>query len=205
MPLPLIDPIAPRKIAGPVDHPDFFYEVKHDGYRAVFYRDRAAGLAQFISRTGKVMARFQHVADALAKQLHISDIILDGELVVLDESGRSHFNELARRDARVTFYAFDLPWSGGADKRDHPLSSRKNALRGMFGPGTDSMVVGNHIVGTGVALYEEICRRDCEGIVGKWMKSAYRMVGTKSPWVKVLNPDYSQKRGRAEAFNRRRR
>src|SRR5689334_1187138 len=105
-----------------------------DGDRAVFYRDRAAGTAYFLSRTGKVMSRFQHVADALAKQLHISDVILEGELVVLDEQGLSHFNELSRRDARVSFYAFDMPWTRGDDKRDHPLSSRKNAMRAMFGP-----------------------------------------------------------------------
>lgn len=204
MALPVIDPIPPRKIAGPVDHPEFIWEVKHDGWRALFYRDRAAGTAQFVSRNGRVLARFQPVADALAKQLHISDIILDGELVVLDETGKSHFNELSRRDARVSFYAFDMPWSGGTDKRDHPLSSRKNAMRAMFSSGTDHMVIGDHVVGAGVALFEAICARDCEGVVGKWLPSPYRMVGTKSPWVKVLNPDYTQKRGRAEAFNRRR-
>lgn len=115
-----------------------------------------------------------------------------GELVVLDSAGKSHFNALMHRNPAVTFYAFDMPWSTGSDQRPHPLSSRKNAMRGMFGGGVNGMVIGDHVVGAGVALFTEICRRDCEGIVGKPLKSPYGLVRGRAPWVKVLNPAYTQ-------------
>jgi hypothetical protein len=43
-----------------------------------------------------------------------------------------------------------------------------------------------------------ICQEDCEGIVGKYRRGTY--AAKPVSWVKVLNPDYTQKRGRKEMF-----
>ncbi|MEO8602668.1 MAG: hypothetical protein ABI629_08835 [bacterium] len=122
------------------------WELKHDGYRALFYLDSATRRAEFISRTGKVMGRFQWLADALAKELSHSRLVLDGEIVVLDAAGHSHFNALAKRDAPATFYCFDIPISGN-DNRQHPLSSRKNLMTAMWSNGRPHMTIGEYVDG----------------------------------------------------------
>jgi len=201
VPLPRFIPIAPRKIAGPVDHPGMSWELKHDGFRALLYLDR--GRAQFASRRDIVLARFQPLADRLAEHLGAISLVLDGELCVLDDAGRSHFRDLLRRDAVPVFYCFDILMHGEDDVRREPLTARRRRLEDLRGRARE-LVIGSHIVGDGIALFGEVCRANCEGIVGKPLESPYEAVGGKSPWVKVLNPDYTQKRGRAEAFNRRR-
>lgn len=58
------------------------------------------------------------------------------------------------------------------------------------------------VVGRGVALFEQVCAVDGEGVVAKWTQGPHRLVNGKSPWVKVLNPNYSQREGRREQFVR---
>lgn len=202
MPLPWIEPIAPQKVPAPADLPGLAWELKHDGFRGLLYIEHRRG--RFLSRTGRDMPRFQSLADALAKELSVPTLILDGELVVLDDEGRSQFNALMRRDPPAVFSCFDILWSGGGDLRQRPLRDRKGQLQGMWPHGTDHMLIADYVVGAGEALFAEVCRRDLEGVVGKPLASPYALVRGRSPWFKVLNPEYSQKRGRAEVFNRRR-
>ena len=67
--------------------------------------------------------------------------------------------------------------------------------------GTPHMLVAQHVTAEGKALYEEVCREDGEGVVAKLAASPYALINGKSPWVKVLNPEYSQKEGRREFFD----
>lgn len=200
--LPHIEPIAPQKLAAPFDHPDVLFELKHDGFRAMLYVDRGRG--RLVSRRGNVLTRFQPLADDLVRELRVAQLLLDGEVVILDDRGRSLFNPLLRRDASPIFYAFDLVWSSAGDLRPLPLRERKAMLHGLCPSGSDSMLVADGVIGSGAALFAEVCRLDCEGIVAKPLDSPYALVRGRSPWLKVLNPDYSQKRGRVEMFNRRR-
>jgi ATP-dependent DNA ligase len=56
----------------------------------------------------------------------------------------------------------------------------------------------SHMERYGVRLFQAICQQDCEGIVGKYKRGAYTAAPTS--WVKILNPNYSQKRDRQEMF-----
>jgi len=201
VPIPAIEPLAPRKIAAPVDHPGVVWELKHDGFRALLYVERRRG--RFISRTGREMPRFQWLADQLAVGLQLETVVLDGELVCLDSEGRSQFNELIRRDAEASFYAFDILWSGAGDQRQAPWQQRQNTMQALWPMGVPGMLRATSLP-EGEALFAEVCRRDLEGVVGKAVGAPYGLVRGRVPWVKVLNPDYTQTRGRAEAFNRRR-
>lgn len=51
-----------------------------------------------------------------------------------------------------------------------------------------------------VALYEAVCRLDCEGIVAKWAHGQYHTDGRVTSWLKIKNPAYSQTEGRREQF-----
>jgi ATP-dependent DNA ligase len=62
------------------------------------------------------------------------------------------------------------------------------------------ILFAEQIQGSGVELFKAICARDLEGIVAKHRLGPY--AATPVTWFKVLNPDYSQKRGRREMFDR---
>ena len=103
----------------------------------------------------------------------------------------------SRADAR--FYAFDLLWLNGEDLRQLPLIERKQRLRRLI-RGHERLLFAQPIQGSGVELFEAVCARDLEGIVAKHRLGPYEAV--PMTWFKILNPDYSQKRGRKEMFEK---
>jgi bifunctional non-homologous end joining protein LigD len=80
--LPLIEPIAPTLIHEAFDHPDWLFEIKHDGYRAIAYVEN--GQCELVSRKNIVYKSFAGLASMMAK-LPVENAILDGELVCLDD------------------------------------------------------------------------------------------------------------------------
>jgi bifunctional non-homologous end joining protein LigD len=110
----------------PFDHPDFLFELKHDGFRALAHI--SDGNCELISRKRNAYKSFQSLRDNLAK-LKVKNAVIDGELVCLDAEGRSIFNELLFRRGCPVFYAFDLLYLNGRDLRQLPLIQRKEKLR----------------------------------------------------------------------------
>lgn len=122
--------------------------------------------------------------------LRVRDAVLDGEIVCLDDEGRSQFNTLLRRRGQPAFYAFDLLWLNGKDLRNVPLVRRKDRLRKLIEKNyRESVMYAQHIPYMGIALYQEVCRRNLEGIVCKKKDGAY---SATAQWLKVMNPDYTQ-------------
>jgi ATP-dependent DNA ligase len=66
----------------PFDHPDFLFELKHDGFRALAHV--WDGNCELISRRRNSYRSFQDLRDNLAK-LKVKNAVIDGELVCLDE------------------------------------------------------------------------------------------------------------------------
>src|SRR5262245_41942756 len=86
-------------IAAPFDDPDWLFEIKHDGFRALAYISN--GSCTLLSRKNNQYKSFQSLRECLA-QLN-TPAILDGEIVCLDAEGRSHFWPLMSRKAQVSF------------------------------------------------------------------------------------------------------
>lgn len=86
--LPCIQPINPTRIAAPFDHADWFFELKHDGFRALAYIE--GGGCKLISRKQIVYKRFAALSIATAG-LPVKNAIMDVELVCLGGDGRSQF------------------------------------------------------------------------------------------------------------------
>jgi bifunctional non-homologous end joining protein LigD len=193
--LPRIQPINPTRIAAPFDHSNFVFELKHDGFRAVAYIED--GSCRLVSRKNIVYNSFSRLASIMAK-LPVKNAILDGELVCLDNDGRSVFLDLRRRGRDACFYAFDLLWLDGKDLRGLTFLERKSRLRQLV-RGRAGFLYAEHVLTTGSELYRVICREDLEGIVAKHKLAPY--VASPANWFKVLNPDYTQKRGRREMFD----
>ena len=195
--LPRIQPINPSRIAAPFDHLDWVFELKHDGFRAIAYIED--GTCQLISRKQIVYKSFAGLTSVMAK-LPVKNAILDGEIVCLDQDGHSQFLELMRRKRRdACLYSFDLLWLNDEDLRLLPLIERKRRLRRLI-KGRAGLLFAEQIQGSGVELFEAICARDLEGIVAKHRLGSYEQ--TPVTWFKVLNPNYSQKRGRKELFDK---
>jgi bifunctional non-homologous end joining protein LigD len=102
----------------PFDHPDFLFELKHDGFRALAYISE--GQCELVSRRRNPYRSLEQLRSNLAG-LRVNDAIIDGEIVCLDSEGRSIFNELLHRKGVPAFYAFDLLYLNGRDLRQLPL------------------------------------------------------------------------------------
>ena len=180
------------------DNPDWLFEIKHDGFRALAYI--SDGACTLISRKQNRYKTFRSLKESFAKLT--TTAILDGEIVCLDAEGKSHFMPLLARKTRAdaSFYAFDLLWLGDEDLRGLFLIERKQHLRKLLAKAKlPGVIYANHIEQYGTALYREVCERDLEGIVCKRKDSVY---SSKARWLKVKNPNYSQAVGRKEMFDK---
>jgi hypothetical protein len=116
------------------------HEIKHDGYRAQAHL--RAGKSTIFTRNGYDWTpRFRQIADAL-EPLRGHDLVLNGEIVVMDERGVSDFHllqdELAQKaPERLTYWVFDLLYLDGFDLRAAALQDRKRALSQLLGKGFD--------------------------------------------------------------------
>jgi len=133
-------------VAAAFDHPDWLFEIKHDGFRALAYISE--GTCTLISRKNNQFKSFATLRESLAKLG--ATAILDGEIVCLEAGGKSHFMPLLTRKAQASFYAFDLLWLGKNELRGLPLIERKQRLEALLSkrqlPG---MIYASHIEGQG--------------------------------------------------------
>jgi bifunctional non-homologous end joining protein LigD len=129
----------------------------------------------------------------------VAEVLLDGEIVVLDADGRSLCNPLMSSKSTPAFVAFDVLWLNGKDLRDEPLTVRKERLDKLVRTKPARMLFVDHIVEHGKALFADVCNRDLEGIVAKPTHSPYRKNRGKSPWVEINNRDYTQKEGTVQS------
>ena len=193
------EPIRLSRRAQPFDSSDFIYEIKHDGFRALACVQ--AGESRLVSRNGNVFHGFKELAEFIRQRLKV-DAILDGEIVVLDEFRRSQFNDLLFRRGVLFFYAFDLLSLNGEDLRTLPLIERKARLRKLIRRGRSHVLFVDHVQEKGCEFFRRICELDLEGMVAKRASSRYRVTEQPSrDGIKIKNPNYSQKEGRAEMFD----
>jgi hypothetical protein len=143
------------QVAAPFDNPDWLFEIKHDGFRALAYISE--GTCTLVSRKNNQYKSFATLRESLAKLK--ATAILDGEIECLDAEGKSHFMPLLTRKAQASFYAFDLLWLRDKDLRGLPLVERKQRLHKLLAkrelPG---VIYANHIEPHGIALYQEVLR-----------------------------------------------
>lgn len=193
-------PIPLGRIEKPFDDPNWVFEVKQDGLRALALIEN--GQCWLVSRRRHRFQAFGDLANALGREVKADMAILDGELAVPDEHGRSIFASIMKRRHDVRYYAFDLLWLNGKDLRGLPLLARKQALKHLLPKGSAHVLYVDHIRGSGVQLYRVSCALDLEGIVAKKADSPYELQWSDPYWLKIKNPHYSQKEGRADLFRR---
>jgi bifunctional non-homologous end joining protein LigD len=177
----------------PPSDPNWIYEVKWDGVRALCYIQN--GEVRMVSRNGNVIDRQYPELSILPHHIKARTAIVDGEIAALNERGVPSFELLQRRinvaDASsvallsrhhpVVFYAFDLLHLDGRDLRGLPLTERKSLLKEVLKP-NDVVRYSEHF-SDGQALFEAAKQQGVEGILGKKASSFYES-RRSGDWVK---------------------
>jgi len=185
-----MNPIIPVVRREPFDDPGWAFELKLDGFRCI--ADTING--RLLSEQGNRMRRFEALLETLPH-----GYVFDGEIVCLDEAGRPSFNDLLFRRSDPIYIAFDVLNVEGADIRGMPLKDRRAVLDHIAEQ--HEIQKSELFFGCGKTVFKAVCFHDLEGIIAKRLSDPYEPERTK--WWKILNPDYSQKQGRAELFERR--
>lgn len=211
MPGVFIPPCIPTLVDKPPEGDAWTHEIKYDGYRTQIHL--RGGQARAITRNGHDWSAKYRTVLSDARDLIRREAILDGEMVVQDDTGRSDFKKLASairwENASLIFYAFDLLGLDGTDIRKQRCDDRRQRLRDLIGdPKLSSRVqFSDHFEGSGAKFFAEVERMDLEGIVSKRRASIYRS-GDSKDWLKTkvytsgefIVIGYERKRGAAPSL-----
>jgi bifunctional non-homologous end joining protein LigD len=213
-----IHPMLATLVEEPFDDPQWIYEVKWDGYRAVaFIRN---GKATLVSRNQNDLTdEFPEISDAMG-ELKVESAIIDGEVVALDEQGRPSFSLMQQRTGMthpgtrtardrgvpIIYYAFDLLYLNGHNLMAVELERRKELLQQMIAPGS-FLRYSDHYPEQGKALYGVARDKGLEGIVAKLRSGVYVQKRSRE-WLKIkitrrqecVIAGYTDPRGARENF-----
>src|SRR5256714_11022027 len=154
-----IDPMKAKLVEKPPKHGDWMYELKFDGFRAIAVKS-GQNVSLFSRNENKLDARFPEIVDAIEK-IPARECVIDGEIVAVDEEGRSSFQLLQAREMEgkkspLYFYAFDLLQLEGKNLMSLPLEARKNALQEVCAGVGDPVRFSGAIGGDSQSLLGEV-------------------------------------------------
>ncbi len=180
-----VHPMLATPVKEPFDHPDWVFEVKWDGYRAVA-EVRDGDVALYSRNLLSLNDKFAPVTEAL--RAFRFEAVLDGEIVVVDDRGAPDFQLLqhyrASGSGHLIYYVFDLLHFQGRDLTVLPLLRRKEFLKRIL-PTSPRVRYCDHVEKDGVLFFEVVKGKGLEGIVAKHSRSPY-LVGRRSrQWLKV--------------------
>ena len=167
---------------------DWLYEMKYDGYRIVAFIEGSSVRLQ--SRNDNdYTRRFQSIATALIDWAKGRSMVVDGEMVVVDESGKTDFQALQSYlknpgTQGLTYVIFDLLALDGKDLRGDKLIERKEKLEALMKDAPMNLVYSRHVSDNGRESFKAACSLGMEGIVAKIADSVYS--GTRNgDWIKL--------------------
>jgi bifunctional non-homologous end joining protein LigD len=190
-----ITPMLATPVEKPFDDPEWLFEIKWDGYRAVSFLEGSG--VRFVSRNQNDLTGQYAELGVLPKYVKAKTAILDGEIVALDEHGRSSFSLMQQRtgirsggrraagrsDVQIVYYVFDLIYLDGYDLRRVTLEERKRILSQILT--TDELVrFSEHFPAKGTALFNAAKQQGLEGILAKRRDSCYEERRSRE-WLKI--------------------
>lgn len=190
-----IRPMLATSVDHAFDNPDWLFEIKWDGYRAVTFIEE--GASRLVSRNqNDLTAQFPELSD-LPKLVKAQRAVLDGEIVALDEQGRPSFSLMQQRTGYqpgkrrviasegvpVVYYAFDLLYLDGYDLRRVGLEKRKELLKSILKK--EGVVrFSDHYPEKGRELFKVAGQSGLEGILAKKRDSLYLEERSRD-WLKI--------------------
>ena len=193
----LIRPMLAGAAPMPTDDERWAFEMKWDGVRAVVYLDGKGGVRALTRNDRDVIAGYPELLD-LAAAVGKRPLILDGELVAMDASGRPSFGELQQRmhvtkpaqvallrqQVPVSYLVFDVLHDKSSALISASYDDRRAHLEslGLEGP---SWTTPPSFPGPGADVLAAAKSRGLEGVVAKRRDSAYEPGRRSGAWVKV--------------------
>jgi bifunctional non-homologous end joining protein LigD len=183
-----VEPMKALSVTQLPKGPEWIYELKFDGVRGLCVKRNQAVV--LISRTGKdLTAKYRELAEALNK-LPAKRAVLDGEVVALDQEGRSSFQLLQSyqrpggQKPPLLYYVFDLLNLDGKDLRGLPLLQRKAMAEALIANASPTIRFSASINAESKQLVREMKARDLEGLIAKRTDSQYESGRRSGAWVK---------------------
>lgn len=197
--LPKFKPMLLDERPFDLDAPGWAYEIKFDGYRLM--AEFGHGKCELMTRNhARATAWFPEITRPLSLMTNFAGgpYIVDGEVCVLDDMGRSDFDKLHARAKRRSWYGgcdsvaycvFDLLVDKGNDITQVPYRERKARLQQLFEPAPPGVLVVGHFEEHGQTLYDgAVLPLELEELVAKRADSLYAPGLRTSDWVKVQRP-----------------
>lgn len=178
--------MAARAVAQLPEGPEWLYELKLDGYRALLVKNRAD--VEIRSRNNKELTGMYPMLVEAALRLKADSAVIDGEIVALDTQGRPSFQALQHRSShpqsQILFYAFDLLHLNGRTFLTDRLERRRAKLSGLVGA-TGLVRRLDEITGSAERVVRAIRSLGLEGVIAKRWDSTYQPGERSGDWVKL--------------------
>ena len=178
-------PMLATLIDEPFDSKEWIFEKKYDGFRALAHKNKTV---QLLSRNNlSFNERFQQIVKEV-EQLP-GTFVLDGEIVILDKKGVSHFQLLQNYKKNPKqipyYYLFDILSYKGKDLTSYPLTERRKILRALIQKHPSKHLRFSKSVDTkGKALFQKAKKEHWEGIIAKKKESLYHQSRSRE-WLKI--------------------
>lgn len=166
----------------------WIHEIKYDGYRTLCFKNKTS--TKLLTRSGLDWSKKYNELKKECENLKVESIIFDGEIVWLDENGKSSFHGLQNsleegQSSDLVYYVFDLLYLNGFDTRELPLTARKKLLKEVLElSDTEKILFSEHWDESGKNVFESACENHLEGIISKNGDSSY-VSGRNKNWLKI--------------------
>ncbi|GAA3958279.1 DNA ligase D [Mucilaginibacter dorajii] len=179
-------PMLATLVDEPFDDPNWVYEVKWDGYRALAFINKEE--VELQSRNNKSFNEKFYPIYKLLQKFTIN-AVLDGEILVLNDKGISNFGNLqnwrSEADGQLVYYVFDILWYDGKKLTGLPLSQRQAILKEVLPTNDDSIRVSTVFDASGTDFFKAAERMCLEGIIAKKTNSTYTADMRSKEWLKI--------------------
>lgn len=181
-----IKPMLATLVDEPFDDPNWQYEVKWDGYRALAFINKEK--VDLLSRNNKSFnEKFYPIYDLLVGWK--MNAVFDGEILVLNSKGISNFGSLqnwrSEADGELVFYVFDILWYEGKNLMALPLYQRQAILNDILPTDDDRVRLSKVFKASGVDFFDAAKRMGLEGIIAKKTDSIYATDRRSKEWLKI--------------------
>lgn len=178
-----VAPMLCTLVKEPLESEEYIYELKWDGYRIVSTIEN--NQVTLSSRSGlDYSSKYPLIVEALKNLGH--DLMMDGEVVVLNEDGKPDFDTLQLYNGKRTpirYCVFDLLYLNGNNLMELPLYQRKELLQTLTKD--NEIFLFSESFQDGKALYDRVLKENLEGIVAKKKDSTYQPGARGYDWLKV--------------------
>jgi bifunctional non-homologous end joining protein LigD len=183
-----VEPMKAKLVDSMPSGGGWIYEIKFDGYRALALRGGSE--TRILSRNQKDLgSKFPEVKDSIGA-LDIEDAIIDGEIVALDEKGRSSFqllqgSDMGEQRSPIVFYVFDSLRLNGKEAQNLPIEERKAKLEELLKKPPGVIRYSVSFTKDIPELLKRAGKLGLEGLIGKRAGSRYEAGKRTGAWIKV--------------------